>query len=203
METAAIVYLCIFLVGFVFLVGSLALGSLGGHAEAGDAGGTADAGAPHLGGDLSADQGLSPASFSVKLAACFLTGYGAGALVVHYWISPGLSPVAASLAEFGAGLAFGSLVAWFGWLIIKFLLSQQGGNEAVQVSEFVGVRATLAVAIREPSGIGEITFTHKGKRFSLDVRSEDGKAVDTGSEVEVVRVSGNTGIVRKCGGSNA
>lgn len=63
-----IVYLCIFAAGFVLLGFMAAFGDADGDVEIGE-----------VDGDVDAEAAGSPNAFSMKVVACFLVGFGAGA----------------------------------------------------------------------------------------------------------------------------
>lgn len=197
MDSVAIAYLIVFLVGFSFLVLTLVLGSLGGevgHGEVHVEVGHGDAGGGG-GGDGGVGHTSSPGLFSFRVMACFLVGFGAAALVSHYQITYDMPRFTKFPLDLGLGLAGGLLVGYTGWRIVKFFLSQQGFAE-VTASDFVGVEAPLTLGIPQ-GGTGEITFNQKGKRLSLDVRSETGEPITTGTKVTVVSMAGSVGIVRR------
>lgn len=192
MDSVAIAYLAVFLAGFSFLVLTFLFGALGADAEHGDVGhaeaGTAD-------GATGSDHSMSPGVFSFRVIACFLVGFGAGALISHYWITSELPVYSKFPLDLTVGMVGGIGVGWVGWKIIKFFLSQQGGVE-VRTSDFVGVVAPLTLGI--PSGgVGEISFSHANKRISLDVRADSQEAIPTGTKVIVVAMAGNVGVVQK------
>ncbi|GEM_PF-6383655 len=184
MDTIGIAYLVVFLIGFVFLVISFLFGSF-----------SADGDVGHVDGVDLGHADASPGVFSIKVMACFLVGFGAAALVSHYWVTavmPGLSKFPIDMTF---GLAGGAGVGWVGWKIIGFFLSQQGFAD-VRSADFVGTVATLTLGIQE-GGTGEISFIHKGQRISLDVREENGQPLAVGTKVIVVSMAGSVGIVHK------
>ncbi len=191
MDSVAVAYLAVFLAGFSFLLLTFLFGAAGAAAEHGDVGhdvgGSADAGG--------ADHSMSPGVFSFRVIACFLVGFGMASLISHYWISAGFQPFAKFPLDLTLGMVGGIGVGWIGWRIIRFFMSQQGGSD-VRSADFVGIVAPLTVGI-PVGGVGEIAFTFANKRMSLDVRSDGGAAIHTGTKVIVVSMAGSVGVVQK------
>jgi hypothetical protein len=189
MDTAMIVYLCVFAVGFVFLLVSF----IGGVEHVGfdhhfDVGHHDPGGGDHT---------INPSFFSAKVISCFLVGTGTGAVISHSWITPAIKIVELSyLVDFLIGFACGFFVGFICWWIVKLFLSQQASSSFSNDS-FVGIKVPLRVGIAQNS-VGEISADLGGQIRSLDVRSEDGKVIKSGSLVEVVRISSGIGIVRIC-----
>jgi hypothetical protein len=75
MDTVVIVYLCVFLVGFVFLFTTFIFGFDHFDVE------------HHIEFDHSIDYTISPSFFSAKVISCFLVGFGMGAIVSHSWLT--------------------------------------------------------------------------------------------------------------------
>lgn len=179
MNAETVVYLCIFAAGFLLL---------GIMAVVGDGDVDVDADL-----DIDAEMG-SPNAFSLKVISCFLVGFGAMATVSSYWISYEMAIKQRVATDLGLGLIGGMLIGFAGWAIFRFFLSQQASYHVTQ-DEFVGKRANLRVGI--PSeGVGEIFIEHAGRNQTVDVKSESGSSIPSGTLVEVVSVNGNIGYVR-------
>jgi hypothetical protein len=188
MDMLMTVYLCVFLAGFVFLIVSFLFGFEGLNVE------------HHIdftGHDV--DNTISPSFFSAKVMACFLVGFGMGAIVSHSWISSWVIQqrqiIGLGIFIDGVfGLLSGIIIGFCAWSIIKFFLSQQSSSLFTN-EKFVGLKAPLRVGIPQ-QGTGEITIEIEGQVRSLDVQSENGCQIVSGTNVEIIRISGNVGIVK-------
>lgn len=186
MDSAIIVYLSIFSVGFVFLITSFLFGfghfDMEHHAEIGH---SAD----------NTDNTISPSFFSAKVIACFLVGFGMGAIVSHSWLTTVIKIETFKFFVDGViGFIFGLVIAFCAWSIIKFFMSQQASS-LFSNEKFVGLKVPLRVGIPQ-HGTGEITAEIGGQVRSLDVQSENGCQIVTGTNVEIIKISGNIGIVK-------
>jgi hypothetical protein len=189
MDTATMVYLCVFAAGFVFLLVSFLCGIENIGAD------------HHL--DIShcdsdgQDYTINPSFFSAKVIACFLVGVGMGAIVSHSWLTPGIKIYGLGyFIDMVTGLVAGLILGHGGWWIVKFFLSQQASS-VFSNDKFIGVKVPLRVGMPK-HGTGEISAELDGQIRSLNVRSEDGRPIISGTEVEVVRISGSVGIVSVC-----
>jgi hypothetical protein len=59
-----------------------------------------------------------------------------------------------------------------------------------------GVLGRLSVPIREGDGTGELIYSQQGTRRSCGARSEDGRRIDRGTEVLVMRYENGIAYVR-------
>lgn len=191
MSVAVVVYLGIFLVGFLILLSSFLFGA--------DHDVDHDVDVGHLDHDTGGghDHSVSPGIFSTKVICCFLVGFGAAALLSNAVVTDGWTGFSKYAADLGMGFGGGFVVGLGGWSIIKLFLSQQAHYEVNQ-SDFVGIEAPLSIGIPE-NGVGEMIFALKGRRQSMDVRSLRGTAIPTGTVVKVVRREGSIGFVEKIG----
>jgi len=182
-------YLICFLVGFVYAVISAILsGVLGGdfgHHDV-DLSGGHDLG---MGADF--DSGMLHFSpLSPTIIATFLTAFGGTGMIclkvfeIGNYVS---IPVSLIVALGLAALVF-ALMEWI------FEKTQASVN--IEAAQMVGTHADVITPIPE-SGIGEIAFVAKGLRQNAPARSADGKPIPGASEVEIVRVVGNSYIVRR------
>ena len=128
-----------------------------------------------------------PSPFSLKIMAVFGTAFGSvGAICTHLGIAVGWSTL--------VGLVSGFILGGLAFQMYKFMFRQQS-NSTVSVSDAVGGIADVSTAI--PSGgIGEVSFVSKGQRLYVSAKSEDGKAIPSGSTVEVVANPSGTLVVR-------
>ena len=108
----------------------------------------------------------------------FLTWFGGGGLLLER-----LTPWPATLIVTGAsviGLAGGALIN----SVINTLSRKESTAESLSMT---GVIAKTVVPIRAGDGTGEIVFTHAGTRRVAAARSDDGNAIEKGTEVVVTR----------------
>ena len=63
-------------------------------------------------------------------------------------------------------------------------------------TEMTGVLAQVSDSIRSDGGIGEILFLQTGARRSSAARSEDGRTIERGTEVVVLRYERGIAYVR-------
>jgi membrane protein implicated in regulation of membrane protease activity len=181
--TIGIFYISLLVLGFLYSVISLLAGwisdvgghfhlDLGGH----DLPGHADVG--HLG------------PISGTTVATFVTGFGGGGVIAHYWLQ---WPLFGSLAlAIGAGV----VVAAAAYAILDFLFRETQAGSEFAVSETVGREAEVIISIPE-SGVGEIAYIMRGQREQSAARAADGAAIAKGSPVVIERVSGPTAYVRR------
>ena len=200
--TLADFYLVCFLVGFLLSVTSLLLGSLDLHIHlphagdgfhlhlgegaghvAGHAAGHAIHGVGHAvhghgaHAQAATEAGISPFNFGT--IAAFLAWFGGTGYLLTRW-SPLVSLIALGLALV-AGVAGGAVVFWF---LAK--LASHDENLDPADYDMMGVLGKVTSGIRE-GGTGEIVYSQEGSRRTCGARSEDGSAIDKGSEVVVSR----------------
>ncbi len=91
-----------------------------------------------------------------------------------------------------SGLAGGSIAFWF---LAKVLM---GHDHTMKQSDYriTGMLATVNSPIREGRS-GEIIYSHGRARKAATARSEDGKAIERGEEVVVIRYEKGTAYVRR------
>jgi membrane protein implicated in regulation of membrane protease activity len=144
---------------------------------------------PHIRiGAHKAGAGLSAVNgFTLTAFLCWFGG--AGYLLQRY------SPFAVSISMLMAvasGL-FGALLLWAA--LFKLLLPRERVLEAAD-TEMAGVVAQVIGPIRAVDGIGEILFSQLGARRASPARSEDGRAIERGTEVIVMRYERGVAYVR-------
>lgn len=191
MSPLLITYVCLFTVGFVFIVGAFVFGDSHDADHDHDFGGH-----DHDGNEAEDDNSMSPSVFSTKVIAFFLMGFGLAAAFSHLNVSGETTSVLKVSIDVMLGLAGGVILGWIGWLVIRGLLRQQAHSN-FHIERWVGVKSHLTL-IAEGQNCGEISATVDGQLRSLDVRSENGERLPTGTYVEVLRVDGQVGVVRKC-----
>lgn len=180
MSGFVIFYLCVFMVGFVFVIGSFVFD------------GEHDADHDH---DFS-DETMSPSVFSTKVISLFLMGFGLAAALSHYYVSKNIAFSNAMLIDIVIGVFGGIALGALGWWIIKIFMSQQAHSN-FNIQSWVGIKSQTTLTT-QGLDCGELSATVSGQLRSLDIRSENGEKIPTGTYVEVIRVDGQIGIVRKC-----
>jgi membrane protein implicated in regulation of membrane protease activity len=140
-------------------------------------------GAAHHGTGLSAVNG-----FTITAFLCWFGG--AGYLLHHYgvFVAPLVLLLALLSGIVGAALLWAAL--------FKVLLPRERVLTA-EDTEMTGVLANVSDAIRDGNGIGEIIFSQTGSRRAAAARSEDGHAIERGTEVVVIRYERGIAYVRR------
>jgi hypothetical protein len=133
--------------------------------------------------------GISSVNAFTVLA--FMTWFGgAGYLLTRTALFNGqIVVLLASLAGFaGAGLL---------WLaLFKVLLPHEHVMDVAD-TQMAGVVARVSNGIRGADGIGEIIFSQTGARRASAARSDDGRAIERGAEVVVIRYERGVAYVRR------
>ena len=139
--------------------------------------------------DASTQSGsVSPFNF-VTLTAFLAWFGGTGYLLTRYsgvWVGFGL------LASITSGLVGGAIVFLF---LSKVLISDEENMDPADY-EMVGVLGRICSPIRA-GGTGEMIYTQMGTRRVCGTRSEDGSAIDKGTEVVVTRYDKGLAYVRR------
>jgi membrane protein implicated in regulation of membrane protease activity len=181
--TWANVYLVCFLVGFAlsliaFVSGSAHLHLPHVHASHGPVARSAGSGG---GGEL------SPINFGT--IAAFLAWFGGtGYLLTRYyalWFLLALG-IAAGSGTIGAAIIF--------WFLAKVLVASEQSLDPADY-EMIGVLGRITNPIRA-GGTGELVFSQAGTRRVSGARSEDGAAIEKGTEVIVTRYEKGIAYVR-------
>ncbi len=160
---------------------------MAGHGAAPAASGHAAAQAPAQGQPQATHGGVSP--LNPASIAAFLAWFGGtGYLLTRYsaiWVGFAL------LLSVAVGLVGGGIVFLF---LSKILFSEEENLDPADY-EMVGVLGKLAVSIR-PGGTGELIYSQAGTRRVCGARSEDGSAIEKGTEVVVTRYERGIAYVR-------
>jgi hypothetical protein len=119
------------------------------------------------------------ARINAAAVTAFLTWFGAGGLLIERLL-PSSTPALVTAGAVAVGLAGGSVVN----AVIGALARRESTAESLSM---IGVIARTVVPIRAGDGTGEIVFTHAGTRRVAGARSDDGRAIDKGTEVVVTR----------------
>jgi membrane protein implicated in regulation of membrane protease activity len=176
------VYLICFIVGFALSL----LSALGGfvHLPHGHHGHV------HIGHGHGHGSGTSVSPLNFTTITAFLAWFGGvGYLLTRFsniWL------LAAFLLAVAGGLIGASLVFLF---LVKVLLRHDMPLNAADY-DMVGMLGHLTSAIRE-GGIGEMTFSQAGARRSAAARSDDGAAIEKGTDVIVTRYDRGIAYVRR------
>jgi membrane protein implicated in regulation of membrane protease activity len=204
-------YLFCFLIGFLWSLLSLVIGHIHidmpfHHGDAGSLlhhGGGMHHGMPdlhHGGHDLHGDAGhdsvsgrlhavsVSPLNLGT-IAAFFAWFGGAGYLLSAYssvWF------VWSLLLSIATGLAGASVVFWF---LAKVLVGRERNLDPADY-RMTGVLGHVSSQIRD-KGTGEIIYSQEGTRRTCGARSEDGKAIEKGTEILVTRYQKGIAYVRR------
>ncbi len=131
--------------------------------------------------------GVSPINaFTLTAFLCWFGGVGY-LLRTHSGLLAPLVLLFSSLS----GIAGGVLIFWF---IASVLLPRERELTAEE-TQITGVVGRLTSPL-EPGTTGEIIYTQLGARRSAPARTEDGKTIDRGSEVVVLRYERGIAYVR-------
>jgi len=175
-----IVYAICLVAGLVFTIISAFFGHLfGGHAEV------------HVGMDGQADGGLGSdgvqgmSILSPTVMASFVTAFGAFGLIYcnldltsNPWINAPLSLV--------SGLVVAVLVLW----MFNSMFKKVEGSSESRVAQLVGQMAAIVTPI-PVNGVGEISYTQAGSRYSAPARAEQGGPIAGGQTVRITRIVGS------------
>lgn len=152
----------------------------------------------HVGHHLGHAHGPQNAGYNGGISAvnaftvlAFLTWFGgAGYLLSRSTTFPSavvlvLSAISGSA---GAGLLWAAL--------FKVLLPHERVMDVTD-TEMSGVVARVSNGIRDGDGMGEIIFSQTGARRASAARSDDGRAIERGTEVVVIRYERGVAYVRR------
>jgi membrane protein implicated in regulation of membrane protease activity len=143
---------------------------------------------PHIGiRHGSHDQG-SPLSLTTLLM--FLTWFGGTGYVMSHYHNT--TAVVALFCSAAVGFLGGALMNVFTMRV--FVANEHPLRE--EDFEMVGVLGHLSIPIRE-TGTGELIYSQQGTRRSCGARSDEGIAIDRGTEVVVMRYDKGIAYVRR------
>jgi hypothetical protein len=115
---------------------------------------------------------------NVAAITAFLTWFGGGGLLIER-----LTPWSRVLAIIGA-----IVIGFAGGALINSVINALARKESLAESlTMIGMIGRTVVPIRAGDGTGEIVFTHAGARRVAAARSDDGHAIDKGTEVVVTK----------------
>lgn len=168
-----------------------------GHIPAGGAAGGSFARGSSAGGHSTAAQGTAKAGQTANISpfnfitlTAFLAWFGGtGFLITRFssvWFALGL------LLSIAAGLVGAGIVFLF---LTRVLISPEENMDAADY-EMVGVLGRTSLPIRE-QGTGEIIYSQAGTRRTCGARSENGSAIEKGTEIVVTRYEKGIAYVRR------
>ena len=142
----------------------------------------------HGTGSHGGSRGLSAVNgFTITAFLCWFGG--AGYLLHRYSIF--FAPLILLLAVVSG--VFGAALLWA--ILFKVLLPRERVLSS-EDTEMTGVLAKVSDSIRSNGGIGEILFLQTGARRSSAARSDDGRMIERGTEVVVIRYERGIAYVR-------
>jgi membrane protein implicated in regulation of membrane protease activity len=142
----------------------------------------------HGAGAHGSSRGLSAVNgFTITAFLCWFGG--AGYLLHRYSIF--FAPLVLLLAIVSG--VFGAALLWA--ILFKVLLPRERVLSS-EDTEMTGVLAQVSDSIRSNGGIGEILFSQTGARRSSAARSDDGRMIERGTEVVVIRYERGIAYVR-------
>jgi membrane protein implicated in regulation of membrane protease activity len=175
----SIMYAVCLVAGLIFTLFSAVAGHLfGGHGDVHvGMGGQADGGVGH--------DGVPGISFlSPTVLASFVTAFGALGLIFckidatsSVWINAPLS--------FGGALAVALAVLW----LFNTIFKKTEGSSESRVAMLIGQTAAIVTPIPE-NGVGEISYTQAGSRYTAPARNEKGGSIAGGKTVKIKRIVG-------------
>jgi membrane protein implicated in regulation of membrane protease activity len=136
----------------------------------------------------SGSRGLSAVNgFTLTAFLCWFGG--AGYLLHRYSIF--VAPLVLLLSVMSG--VFGAALLWA--ILFKVLLPRERVLSS-EDTEMTGVLAKVSDSIRSNGGIGEILFLQTGARRCSAARSDDGRTIERGTEVVVIRYERGIAYVR-------
>ena len=173
-----IIYTFCLVLGLMFTVISAFLGHLFGGHDAVGTGGQADGG---IGND-----GVPGVSFfSPTVLATFVTAFGAFGLIFSKIELTSSVWVNAPIAFFSA-LAVAILVFW----LFNAMFKRTESSSESRVAQLIGQTAAIVTPI-PANGVGEISYTQAGSRYSAPARDEKGGTIASGKTVKITRIVGS------------
>jgi membrane protein implicated in regulation of membrane protease activity len=176
----SIIYAVCLVAGLIFTLFSAVFGHLfGGHGEIHvGMGGHADSG---VGSD-----GVPGISFlSPTVLASFVTAFGAIGLIFSRIDATSSVWINAPISFFGA-LAVALLVLW----LFNTMFKKTESSSESRVAKLIGMTAAIVTPIPE-NGVGEISYTQAGSRYTAPARAEKGGTISSGKTVKITRIVGS------------
>jgi membrane protein implicated in regulation of membrane protease activity len=189
-------YLTCFAIGFLLSAFSFIAGGLrwhlhlphvphgGGHVGGGHAP------VPHAGAAAHTVRQAAVSPFNFITLTAFLAWFGGtGYLITRFsslWFALGLL-IAMAAGLFGAAIVF--------LFLTRVLISHEENMDSADY-EMVGVLGRVSMPVRE-NGTGEIIYSQAGTRRTCGARSENGSAIEKGTEVMVARCEKGIAYVKR------
>lgn len=164
-----LLYLAIFLLGFLFLIITFLAGEV----------------FDFIGDHFSHDGDTSHA-LSSKTVAAGMTAFGAAGMITRVY---GFGTGVGVIVSFMVAVAFGAGTAW-----LMSVLYSQTASTNVSVASMVGNVAEVTVRI-EPDSVGEVLLWSAESTRHMLARSAHGEALASGARVRVVEAHGNVVVV--------
>jgi membrane protein implicated in regulation of membrane protease activity len=120
----------------------------------------------------------------------FLCWFGGAGYLLHRY-SIFVAPLVLLLSVVSG--IFGAVMLWA--ILFRVLLPRERVLSS-EDTEMTGVLAQVSDSIRSNGGIGEILFLQTGARRSSAARSDDGRTIERGTEVVVIRYERGIAYVR-------
>ena len=120
----------------------------------------------------------------------FLCWFGGAGYLLHRY-SIFVAPLVLLLSIVSG--VFGAALLWT--ILFKVLIPRERVLSS-EDTEMTGVLAKVSDSIRSNGGIGEILFLQTGARRSSAARSDDGRTIERGTEVVVIRYERGIAYVR-------
>jgi hypothetical protein len=121
----------------------------------------------------------------------FLSWFGGAGYLLHHY-SVFVAPIILLLSVL-SGIAGAALL----WAVLFKVLLPRERVLSTEDTEMIGVLAQVSDSIRTGDGIGEILFSQTGARRCSAARSEDGRSIERGAEVVVMRYERGVAYVRR------
>jgi membrane protein implicated in regulation of membrane protease activity len=147
------------------------------------------ANAPHGTGARGHTHGLS--SINGFTVTAFLCWFGGAGYLLHRY-SGFVAPLVLLLSLL-SGVAGAALL----WAVLFKVLLPHERILTAEDTEMTGVLAQVSDSIRDGGGLGEILFSQTGARRCSAARSEDGRSIERGTEVVVIRYERGVAYVRR------
>jgi membrane protein implicated in regulation of membrane protease activity len=172
------VYAAFLIFGLMFTLFCAFTGHMfGGHGE------------PQIGMDGQADGGLGSdgvqgvSLLSPTVLASFITAFGAFGLILTRM---GWGAWASAPLSFVGGLGVALLILW----LLNAMFKKVEGSSESKVAQLIGQTAAIVTPI-PLNGVGEISYTQAGSRYSAPARAEKGGTIASGETVKITRIVGS------------
>jgi len=179
--TLGLIYIGLLGLGVLYALAATVMGwfsDIGGDDITIDADGHLDAGHGH--------------PVSGTTVATFITGFGGGGIIAHYWLQR--STIESLLIATAAGLVLAA--AAYGILSVVFRHTQAGSE--FRFGDLAGSEAEVTIQI-PAGGTGQVAILVKGQRELASARATDGAVIPKNAGVVIERAVGSTLYVKPRG----